>query len=322
MRARVNRIVNTIVYLSAATYVFFICNCILLKTASLFFKLKKYNYARFLYRLETRFLPFWSLPRERLKNTEEAIKAAEKRKFIEENAVIIDPSLVQVINKRVLRVRIKDIGSEGYLLSALFKNNAEVGIPSVKVRKITMYYKGEKVEERSGNLREFFLVSKGEYPFHFLMIIRKFPLQVDDFEIDFKIDPFIPNKNVVRLSMVDVERVSIKRHINGWTYYRYKVRLANETEDRIDKIFRVTFLEYKGFPLTRIDCCGYVSVEESIGDKNFTGLEKTRETELLSLNSGEKATIEISLKVEDLFSGYFKPDEVELVGYFIGTKVK
>lgn len=218
---------------------------------------------------------------------------------------------------------------ENISLSAIVKNNTDIGIPIVKIKKAVLYDKNHNQVAIKTDISDTFpLVSQGEFPFSLTFYIQNSNQMIDvkDFDIELEIPPFMPNKNVVRLKTSNLVRVSTETDSmepeagNVYTF-EYRATLTNNSDKKVDNIRIISFLKYNGFTLTRLGtaCCSQVT----FSNKNTTGsqvLDLNKPTYSNSLNSGEGKEYSFKIGTDPwLIDSVINPNNIQLVVYFTGS---
>ena len=166
----------------------------------------------------------------------------------------IDKSKVLVTGKRTQSFTGPNLSSElsqVITLSAILKNNAEVGIPSVKINKITIFDdKNNIVAVKQNYNNDVSIPYQGEFPFSFILLLNKSEapdgIKASNFDIDYEIPPFSLNEKVVRLGVTNQKTISIKTDgpdgSGNFNYsFTYKVLLSNNSDKEVSNIRRISF---------------------------------------------------------------------------------
>ncbi|HUW24792.1 MAG TPA: hypothetical protein VMW04_04165 [Patescibacteria group bacterium] len=244
-----------------------------------------------------------------------------------QSSLTIPLNEISVINKRVVSKDYSN-GNRSITISAIVKNNSDIGIPAVNIKRITMYDEdhkkvAEKTEFEDGS---FMIVGRGEMPFSLSFSVETPKLiEVKDFDLELKIPSFKPTSRSIRLKATNPVRLSTETSDvyleKGKVYnFEYKTTLTNDTDKIVENIRRVSFLKHKGFTLTRIGeaCCTQVSFRNDGG--NSGGLNLNKVTYDYSLNPGESRDYIFKILTDPLLiDSLINPSEIELVTYFIGS---
>lgn len=233
----------------------------------------------------------------------------------------------RVVVKEYARTN-NSVNYEDITLSTIVLNNSGVGIPVVKIKKVTLYDSSHNQVAVKTDINDSFpLVSQGEFPFSFAFYIENSkPIEVKDFDLELEIPPFRLNKNVARLKTSNLTRIStetIDMYPNKGNVYNfeYRVTLMNDTDKKVDNIRYISLLKHNGFALTRLGtaCCPQVTFT----NKNNNGsqvLNLNDATYSYSLNPGESKEYNFKIGTDPLLiDSLINPNEIQLVIYFFGT---
>lgn len=235
--------------------------------------------------------------------------------------------IISITGKKVINTYYST--NQDIALSAIVKNNSGIGIPSVKLKKVTMYNGNNKevaVKTDFGN-ETFPLVNEGEYPFSLLFFLEKQkPIEVKDFNLELEIPSFKPNDHVARLSVTKPVRISTETMdmypVKANTFnFEYKTTVTNDSDRVVDNIYRISFLKYKDFALTRIGtaCCPPVNFENK-NEQDSQILNLNKADYIYSLNPKESRDYIFKISTDPaLIDILIDPANIELVTYFIGS---
>ena len=234
----------------------------------------------------------------------------------------IDNSKVSVTGKRIVRHN-STYGQE-IALTAILKNNAEVGIPNVKITKIVIYDdKNNIVATKQDYNKEIAITYQGEYPFSLLLDLNKSEIiNANNFDIEFVIPPFSLNEKVVRLDVLSQKMVSVKTDggdgLKSFQYV-YRVLLANNTDKEIGNIRRTSFLKHKDVTLTRIGeaCCPPVNFEIK-SNNEILSLDSKKYVDTLKPQEQREYEFKINSDVS-LYDTDINPANIQLISYFVGV---
>ena len=231
---------------------------------------------------------------------------------------------ITITGKKI--VKHKYISETVIVLSAILKNNAEVGIPIVKIKKLTIYDRNHKVVATKTKFEQDIspLVYQGEYPFSILLPFDNAQvIDAEDFEIELDIPAFTKNEKVVRLNFLNQKIMSFDTVDLGITksfQYKYEVTIENNTDKEVDNIKRISFLKHNDVTLTRIGdvCCHNVEFETQSNNKNVLNLDPKDFT--YNLKPYEKKEYEFQINSDEaLYDVDINPKNIQLVLYFIGV---
>lgn len=234
----------------------------------------------------------------------------------------VSPDQILIKGKKVLNF--SNSFEQHIVLTALIRNSLEVGIPTIRIKKITLYDRNHKiVATKNSNTALGPLVSKGEFPFSLYLVLDKSKqIDVTDFDIELEIPSFVKNDRVVRLTILEQKRLSLEViEVSGKNVYKYnyRVTLKNDSTKEISNIYRISFLKQGETILTRIGsaCCNDVKFEEQNGKSSILSLDSP--TYSYSLKSGESRDHQFQINSDEvLYDNSIDSDKIELVAYFIG----
>lgn len=318
---------NRFLIIFPITSIVIICATILsiasLKSTNYFFEKGNYAKAKKLYSISyISSLCLNSRAKIRMANSEEALQLPNKAQSSQQTLTIIPLEKISITGKRVIGQY--HSSSQDITLSAIVKNNSGIGIPSVKIKKVTMYDGSNKVvavKTDFGN-ETFPLVNQGEYPFSLNFFLEKQKqIEIKDFNLELEIPSFKPSNQVVRLSVTKPVRVSTEVQYMDYPVFtfEYKTTVTNDSDGVVDDIYRISFLKYKDFALTRIGmaCCLAVSFEKE-NKSQVLNLDKPVIT--YSLNPKESKEYKFKISTDPLLiDSIIDPSTIELVNYFIGS---
>ncbi len=240
----------------------------------------------------------------------------------------IDKSKVLVTGKKTTSYSgpslFTDNDGQVVTLSAILKNNAEVGIPSLKINKIVIYDGSNNiVATKKDYNKEVSIPYQGEFPFSLILTLDKSEkIVANNFNIEFEIPPFSINEKVVRLdiSSQKIKSVEVSEPDgSGIIDYKftYVVLLSNNNDKEVSNIRRISFLKSNGETLTKISdaCCNQVSFEIKSED-NILSLDEKKYIEVLRPYEQKEYEFEISPM---LYDKVIDVNSIELVSYFIGV---
>jgi hypothetical protein len=261
---------------------------------------------------------------QKAKNLYYANKSQKEQAVNVEKKYNISPSEITIMGKRI--VQHKYINNTVITLSAILKNNAEIGIPIVKIKKLTIYDKSHKEVATKTKFEQDIspLVYQGEFPFSILLSFDKSQvIEAEDFEIELDIPAFTKNDKVIRLNVLDQKIMSFDTVDLGKTksfQYKYKVTIENNTDKEVDNINRVSFLKHKDIALTRMGdvCCHSVKFETQSNNKDVLSLDQKDFS--YSLKAYEKKEYEFQISSDEvLYDVDINPKNIQLVVYFVGV---
>lgn len=301
-----------------------ILSVVSLKSANHYYEKENYSKAKELYSISyVSSLGLNSKAKIRMTNSEEkAHQLSNKVQTPQQTFVTIPLEQISITGKRVVYLQYSS--GQDITLSAMVKNNSGIGIPSIKIKKVTMYDGSNKeiaVKTDFGN-ETFPLVNQGEYPFSLNLFFEKQKqIEIKDFNLELEIPSFKPNNQVVRLSVTKLVRVSTDvQYMNYPVFtFEYKTTITNDSDGVVDNIYRISFLKYKDFALTRIGmaCCLVVSFEKE-NESQVLNLDKQVIT--YSLNPKESKDYRFKIQTDPLLiDSIIDPSTIELVTYFIGS---
>lgn len=306
---------------------------VLLSVGLLSLKLGSYYYLKgdmlkavSFYNLSGKIIPFWKIPKVRLKNTLSVLEQDKAEAKRQNNITKIGNENITIENKNIFTTTNHSCACSQRMVAGMFKNGTDMGIPLIKISRIVLLY-NNKVVATKDFTREIFLVAKGELPFQLLLPDRPDnPVPTfDDFIVDFEIPPFIPNEKAINLKVVNSKIVSASPRI-GESIWDYKVifTVLNDTSFTVSNIYRITFLKYKGNHLGEYRTSGRVFTEVKAPQLSIINLDSQgkKEYERPTLKPGEKRELEFNLVVDEEYQGRYDPREIELVGYFTGVMEK
>lgn len=302
-----------------------------LKSANYYFEKGNYSKAKELYSIS--YMSSFGLNSKakiRMSKSEEenTRQLSNNTQSTQQTLITIPLDKISITGKRVMN-QYHSTGQD-ITLSAIVKNNSGIGIPSVKIKKVTMLDGNNKevaVKTDFGN-ETIPLVNQGEYPFSLLIFLEKQkPIEVKDFNLELEIPSFKPNNRVVRLSLTKPIRVSTETMDMYPMYpgkantfnFEYKTTVTNDSDGVVDNIYRISFLKYKDFALTRIGaaCCSPVNFEKE-NDSQILNLDKPIIT--YSLNPKESREYRFKISTDPaLIDSLIDPSTIELITYFIGS---
>lgn len=300
-----------------------ILSVISLKSANHYFEKENYYKAKKLYSISyVSSLGLNSRAKIRMANSEEALQLSNKAQSSQQTLIIIPLEKISITGKRVINQY--HSGSQDITLSAIVKNNSGIGIPSVKIKKVTMYDGSNKEIAVKTDFENdtFPLVNQGEYPFSLNFFLEKQKqIEIKNFDLELEIPSFKPNSQVVRLSVTKPVRISTEVLYMDYPVFtfEYKTTVINDSDRVVDNIYRISFLKYKDFALTRIGmaCCLAVSFEKE-NESQIINLDKPVIT--YSLNPKESKEYKFKISTDPLLiDSIIDPSTIELVTYFIGS---
>jgi len=310
-------------------FIGFICTVIVcvvfsfsfLKLGSYFFIKDNHFQATKFYKLSEFLLPFWQLPKKRLfaiNQIYELKKQSEERKNKE---IIVSNDDITVINKKISYFncfRCPEI-----LITAVFKNKLNIGIPTIQVSKINFMKDGKIVAFKKLS-KELFIVSEGEFPFKISFPTSEELPPFDDFQLEFQIPTFVPDTKVVRLKVVDTKTDSILAHTNNAVYLKYKVTILNDLKCSVNNVYKIAFLKYGDYIFDEYQSTARVFVKEEPPKSDIVDLDNkgSENYQRLMIKPGEQKEIIINLMIDSMFKGLYNLGDVRLKTYFIGVKDK
>jgi len=306
----------------AVIWVFFSLS--FLKLGSYFYNQNNYIYATKFYKLSGFLLPFWGLPGKRLSainQLDQLKKQSEERKSRE---VAVSDDSVTVTGKKISNIEQgRCVNCPGVLVTAIFKNKLEIGIPTVQISKINLLKNGKVIAFKKLS-KEFFIVSGGEFPFKIFLSNREKALSFDDFQLEFQIPPFIPDTNVVRLKKVETTTESVLAHTNDAVYLKYKVTILNDSNCAINNIYRIAFLKYGDYIFDEYRSTARVFVKEEPPKSDAIDLDNKEKVtyQRLTIEPGGQKDVSVDLMIDSMVKGLYDLNDVRLESYFIGVKAK
>lgn len=278
------------------------------------------------YGISNKIFPFWKTPKGRLITAQSILDSNKADIEKQKRTVKIENENVSVVSKNIFKTPIFSHRGPNIVIAGILKNNSDTGIPSVKTTKIVLLQNNKAVATKDFK-REFLVVSKGEVPFQlFLSDTPDNPVPAfDDFSVDFEIPPFIPNEEATRLKIIDSKILSASPRIGG-SIWDYKVifTVLNDTDFTVSNIYRLTFLKYRDNHLGEYLTSGPVYTDVEVSKPSIVDLDNRakKEYEKPILKSKEKREFEFNLVVDEEYQGRYKPNDVELAGYFVGVMEK
>lgn len=241
---------------------------------------------------------------------------------------IISPSEIEISGKKVTQHKYGDGLGTTIALSAVIKNNAELGIPIVKIKKLTIYDKAHKIVATKTEFKDISpLVYGGEYPFSLILEFDNSEnFLADSFDIELEIPSFTKNEKAVRLDVSDQKIISSEIVEVGYPLvvksfqYKYRITIENNTDKEIDNIRRISFLKYNGFTLTRMadGCCYPVKFEIPLQNKDIVSLDKKQHS--YTLKPHEEKEYEFQINSDPaLFFNDINHKNIQMMIYFIGA---
>ena len=234
----------------------------------------------------------------------------------------IDSSEVSVSDKKITTQEY-DAGHKTITLSAILKNNAKVGIPSIKLSNITMYNNDNVVIAKKQDYdKNIFMPYGTEYPFTFQIINPSEPLDVSDFSVEMSIPEFTINEKAVRLDTSNAKLLSVETFEaqSGKNYtFRYRFTIGNNTDREVNNIRRLTFLKHEGHTLTLMEdaCCTQVAFVPP-STSNYPSLGNSGY--VWSLKPQEQREFELQISPNpELYTTDINSQNIELINYIFGA---